>query len=187
MWAAMLRLFYACLLGLVGACIVHLAILFMLPSYSVHDAWSRLSSVADHYEIVNMGEGSTGRSLPVPENPFIEASACRYNLEDGPLHIRSEGNVPFWSLAIYDERGLNTFSVSDRVSNGPILDVAILTPLQMQRLQGAIPEDLSQALFLETPEVEGFVLVRAFVPDETWQPTVRTFLNGMRCEPLDIP
>src|SRR5690606_6438481 len=141
----------------------------------------------DHYETVHMVEGSTGRSLPVPENPFVEASACRSNLEDGPLHIRSEGNLPLWSLAIYVARGLNTISDSDRVSNAPILYVAVLTPLQMQRLQGAIPEDLSQALFLETPEVEGFVLVRAFVPDETWQPTVRTFLNGIRCEPLDNP
>jgi uncharacterized membrane protein len=187
MWAAMLRFFYACLLGIIAAGIVHLAILFLLPSYSVHDAWSRLSSVAGHYETVNMGGRNAAQSLPVPENPFIEASACRYNLEDGPLHIRSQGNVPFWSLAIYDERGLNTFSVSDRVSNGPILDVAILTPLQMQRLQGAIPEALGQALFLETTKVEGFVLVRAFVPDETWQPTVRAFLNEMRCEPLENP
>jgi len=180
----MLRLFYACILGIVGAGVVHLAILFMLPGYSVHDAWTRISNVAGYYEPINLHEGGPAASLPTPENPFIEASACRFNLEDGMLHIRSEGNVPFWTLAIYDERGLNTFSVSDRVSNGPFLDVAVLTPLQMQRLQGEIPAELNQSLFLETSVIEGFVLVRSFVPDETWQPTVRAFLNGIRCEPL---
>lgn len=183
----MLRLFYACILGIVGAGIVHLAILFMLPGYSIHDAWTRISNVAGHYETVNLRDNNSENLLPTLENPFINASACRFNLEDGILRIRSEGNVPFWTLAIYDQRGLNTFSVSDRISDGAFLDIAVLTPLQMQRLEGETPAEFSQSLFLETDIIEGFVLVRAFVPDETWQPTIQSFLNGLRCEPVDRP
>src|SRR5690606_23950037 len=147
----------------------------MLPDYSVHDAWTRLSSAADYYEVVVLNGDAPDNTLPSPENPFIEAAACRFNLEDGMLHISGDGDVPFWTLAIYDQNGLNTFSVSDRVSNNLLLDVVVLTPLQMQRLEGEPPAELQESLFLETSVVEGFVLVRAFIPDETWQPGVRAF------------
>jgi len=178
----MLRLFHTCVLGLIGAGIVHLAILFMLPGYSVRDAWTQVSTVADYYEPVRL-EGSN--TLPAPEDPFLDAVACRFNLEDGMLSVRSQGDVPFWTMAIYDERGLNTFSISDRVSNGSFLDAVVLTPIQMQRLKADETAETDQALFLETNVIEGFVLVRAFVPDETWQPRVSAFLDSVQCEALE--
>jgi len=38
------RLLYAVVLGLVGAAIVHIAVLFLLPRLSERDAWSRLAA-----------------------------------------------------------------------------------------------------------------------------------------------
>ena len=179
----MRKLLYTLLLGLVGAAIVHLAIVFLLPEYSTKDGWSRMSAIADYYETVSLQNNPSG-PLPASDDPFIEAASCRFNLEDGPLHIRSDGTAPFWTLALFDERGLNTFSLTDRTSTTPSLDVVVMTSGQMQQLEIEIPTELSQALLLETSVIEGFVLVRSFVPDETWQPSVRSFLNDIRCTAL---
>lgn len=179
----MLRLLHTCLLGLLGAGIVHLAILFMLPGYSVRDAWTQISSVANYYEPVRLRTHQA--TLPVPEDPFFDAVACRFNLEDGMLSVRGQGKIPFWTMAIYDDRGLNTFSVSDRVSKNSLLEAVVLTPIQMQRLKADEAAEADQSLFLETDVIDGFVLVRAFIPDETWQPTVSGFLDSLQCEVLE--
>lgn len=181
----MLKLLHTCLLGLIGAGVVHLAILFLLPGYSVRDAWTQISEVADYYEPIRLRTNSAASDLPQPNDPFIDAVACRYNLEDGMLSLRAQGQIPFWTLAIYDERGLNTFSISDRVSSRPHLDAVILTPIQMQRLKAEESNETDQSLYLETSVVEGFVLVRAFVPDETWRPRVSAFLESIECDNVE--
>jgi len=182
----MLRLFHTCVLGLIGAGVVHLVILFLLPGYSLRDAWTQVSSVADYYETVQLrADSSAVKDLPKPADPFIDAAVCRFNLEDGMLSVRSQGDIPFWTLAIYDERGLTTFSISDRVSSSPTLEAVVLTPIQMQRLKADEANEDDQSLYLETNVIEGFVLVRAFVPDETWQPKVSAFLKSLQCEALE--
>jgi uncharacterized membrane protein len=42
----MLRLFYILLIGIVGAGIVHIAVLLLLPQFSERDAWSSRSDAA---------------------------------------------------------------------------------------------------------------------------------------------
>ena len=83
----MLRLLYAILLGVVGAGIVHISILLLLPLFSDRDAWSRLAAAADLY-VVTAADGSDG-SAPTVEapDPFFRAVACRFDLEDGPVRL----------------------------------------------------------------------------------------------------
>lgn len=181
----MLKLLYTWIFGIIGAAVVHLAILFLLPEYSTKDGWSRLSSVADIYEIVRLPD-TLSATLPTSENPFIEAAACRFQLEDGPLHVRSLGTAPFWSLALFDKSGINTYSINHRASTDSVLDVVVTTSAQMQKVDGEILPDLSEALLLETTLLEGFVLVRSFVPDPTWQSAVDSFLDDLRCSPVTL-
>lgn len=181
----MRKLLYTFALGLIGAAIVHLAIVFLLPEYSTKDGWSRISAIADYYETVPL-QNNPSAPRHASDDPFIEAASCRFNLEDGPLHIRSDGTAPFWTVALFDERGLNTFSLTDRASTTPSLDIVVMTASQMQHFEVEIPTELSQALLLETSVIEGFALVRSFIPDETWQPSVRSFLNDIRCTALPI-
>ncbi|WP_309084095.1 DUF1254 domain-containing protein [Chelativorans sp.] len=182
----MLRLLYALLLGLLGAGIVHIAILFMLPAHSERDIWSRLSAAAPPYAMVRLGPNRLGGEIPAPVNPFLTAAACRFDLADGPVHVEAEGAVPFWSMSIYDSNGLNVFSISDRTAADGALDVVALDPGQMQRIRGELPAEFAQSVFIETGVEEGIVLVRAFVPDETWQGVVGRFFSGLSCTPRPV-
>ncbi|WEX07742.1 DUF1254 domain-containing protein [Chelativorans sp. AA-79] len=181
----MLKLVYAVLLGLVGAAIVHLVVLFMLPAYSERDIWSRLSAVAAPYAVVQLDSDALGEPAAT-QNPFLVATACRFDLGDGPVHVRSSGAVPFWSLSIYDDNGLNVFSVSDRAGSGSALDFVALNSAQMQQVRSGVPDELGRSVFVETSAEKGIVLVRVFLPDDTWRGVVDAFLGDLSCRPVAL-
>lgn len=179
----MLRVLHALLLGLVGAAIVHVTILFLLPHYSIHDAWTRLSAVTPLYATVRLDRETLGDAVPVPANPFIQAAVCRFDMADGILRVRGSGRVPFWSMSIYDEKGLNVFSISDRITGGQAPDLVVVTPERMLRMRQEVPPAFQESIFVEADTEEGILLFRVFVPDETWEGVTSAFLDQIRCEP----
>lgn len=180
------RLFFAVLVGLVGAGIVHIVILFLLPGYSVRDVWSRVSAVATPFETIQLGRDAPARDLPEPLNPFIQAAACRFDISSGAVLVRAEGAVPFWSMSLYDSNGYNDFSISNGMASDQTLDFLLLTPSGLQRMREQAPAGLEEAITVETELGEGIVLVRVFVPDETWNGLARAFLHSLRCEPVEL-
>src|SRR4051794_18869816 len=97
------RLLYAGLLGLVGAGIVHIAILLLLPGFSERDAWSKLAAAAPLYRPVRAG----AIDLLQSPDPLFEAAACRFDLADGVARLTAKGLVPYWSVSVYDRDGDN--------------------------------------------------------------------------------
>jgi len=182
----MLRVLYAVILGLVGAGVVHIAILFMLPSYSERDIWSQVSSVAGPYKAIPLNRETLKGTPPRPTNPFLSAAACRFDLSDGPVHVTAPGAVPMWSMSIYDSDGLNVFGFNDRTATDKVLDLVVLTPPQMQKVRAEIPAGFERSVFVETGTEEGIVLVRVLMPDDTWQGVIDTFLGGLRCTPVPL-
>ena len=49
----------------------------------------------------------------------------------GALRVAAEGRLPFWSASVYDRRGRNVYSLSDRSSETGTLDFVVLSPEQM--------------------------------------------------------
>lgn len=179
----MLRLALTVLTGLVGAGIVHIAVLLLLPQFSDRDAWSRLAMAADLYRVVRI-DGQTGEEPIVQSlDPLFQAAACRFDLRDGMLHIRAPGRVPFWSASVYGRGGENLYSFNDRTAEGGGLDFVVLTPAQMIEMRKQLPEEFVSSIFVETTVEEGMVVIRSFVPDPSWRSTVSKFLGDLSCEP----
>lgn len=179
------RLLYAILVGLVGAAIVHITILFLIPHYTPRDAWSLLEDAGELYQ-VTPATGSGPEVVPLVRNgdPLFRAAACRFDLADGPLQLSSPHQVPFWSLSIHDRAGQTSYSLTDRAASDAMLDVVILSPLQMVEIRRAMPPELEQAVFIESTTTEGIVLVRALVPDQSWTGAADRFFSDLNCQPL---
>lgn len=176
----MTRLTYSIILGLLGAGIIHIAILLLVPAFSVRDAWTMLSTQSNYYVFTRLdppGSEPHARSL----DPLFNASACRFDLSDGPVHITGKGSVPYWSISIYDRPGQNIFSFNDRSTTDGGLDFVVATPAQMVGLRNALPEDYDRAVFVEAELREGIAAVRVFTPDISWEPTVNAYLQALRC------
>jgi uncharacterized membrane protein len=177
----MLRPFYALLIGIVGAGIVHIAVLLLLPQFSERDAWSSLAEAADFYKAVRIDGGDGGTAVVRSVDPLFHAAACRFDLDEGPVHLSAPGNVPFWSVSIYNRAGQNIYSFNDRATERGALDFVILTNAQMIEVRKAVPEDYKRTIFVQVPIGEGMVVVRSFVPDPTWETTTSEFLAKLGC------
>ena len=178
----MARLVYALLLGLVGAGIVHIVVLLLVPSYSQRDAWSTLAAQDRLYGLVRL-DAPGDAPLIGSIDPLFNAAACRFDLEDGVMRVWGEGAVPYWSISIYDRAGQNIFSFNDRSSSGGALDFVVASPVQMIELRNAMPVEFDRSVFVEADIGEGIVVMRAFAPDESWGPTVAAYLEGLACAP----
>lgn len=179
----MRRLAYALLLGLVGAALVHIAVLLMVPHYSERDAWAKLSAAAGYHQMVRVSADPGVEPLIAGIDPLFEAAACRFDLAGGPTHLQGEGSVPFWSVSVYDRAGVNLYSFNDRTADQGVLDLLIVTPAQMIELRKELPEEFERSVIVETGAVEGVVVVRVFRPDAEWRGEVLAFLERVSCAP----
>jgi uncharacterized membrane protein len=177
----MSRIVLFLVIGLLGAGIVHIAILFLLPSVADQGAWQQLDKSAGHYVFVPINRGS-GTPVLRPVDPFFDEAACRFDLADGVVHIHAPGHVPFWSMSVYDRRGENIYSLTDRTATDGDLDLVIATPAQLTEVKKDIPADFEKSIFVETEIGKGIALVRSFVPDSSWGSGISDYMKGLVCQ-----
>lgn len=176
----MVRLVHALVLGLVGAGIIHIIVLLLVPVYSQRDAWAILSEQANFYRTVRL-DPPQATPLIGSLDPLFDAVACRFDLQDGVMRLHGEGVVPYWSMSVHDRAGLSVFSVNDGSSPQGKLDFVVATPTQMIALRNAMPQELADAIFVEADIAEGIAVVRTFIPDPSWEPGVATWLGDINC------
>ncbi|MDN2583288.1 DUF1254 domain-containing protein [Aquibium sp. ELW1220] len=178
----MTRAFHILVLGVVGAAIVHIAILMLLPVLSERDAWARLASQGDLRQPVRLEPSVEGSPVPLAD-PFFLGGGCRFDLhQHGVLHVTAGAGAPFWSVSVYDRRGYNLYSFNDRTAAGGRLDLAVATSAQLTELRRELPDALARSIFVEVDNPQGIVVVRAFRPDPTFEPVVERFLGSIACE-----
>lgn len=182
----MRRLLHAILLGLLGAGIVHIVVLMLVPEFSERDAWSRLAMASDLYKMTRLDAEAGGAPVVKSVDPLFYAVACRFDLAEGMVRVKAPGNVPFWSVSVYDRNGHNFYSFNDHTATGGVLDTVVLTPAQMIEVRKQLPEDLQGAIFVEAPIDEGIFVIRSFVPDDSWKPVVSRFLEQSSCDLQDF-
>ncbi len=176
------KFIYALIAGILGAGIVHIATLLLIPTVSGVDAWTRLSGLGNPNQFHLIGHGGDAAASIRALDPTFESAACRFDLEEGPIEIVSDASVPFWSLSIYDRVGENIFSINDRTANQAGLNVIIATPPQIVELRKGLAPELGASIIAETRINEGFVVLRAFVEDDSMRPAVLGFLDSISCD-----
>jgi uncharacterized membrane protein len=177
----MFRLLHALVLGVVGAAIVHIVVVLLVPRFSERDAWAAIGEESALYETIRIDATDGGAGLISSVDPLFGAAACRFDLARGVVRITGGGDVPFWSTAIHDRNGLNTFSFTDRTSTSGRLDFVVATPLQMVELRNDLPASFVEAVFVEASLEEGIAVIRAFAPDASWEPAVSDYLSSVTC------
>ncbi|MGB6119664.1 MAG: DUF1254 domain-containing protein [Mesorhizobium sp.] len=178
----MLRLLYAIIVGLVGAGVVHIAILLLLPSYAERDAWTLISEAGPEYALVQVNRSQQAASVLVDADPLFEVGACRFDLSQGAVRLSSPERVPFWSISLFDRRGLNIYSLNDRTASDGVLDIIIATPVQLIEMRNSATDAFAGSVIVEADATETIAIIRSFVPDKSWGPIVQANLAATRCE-----
>lgn len=179
----MIRSFAIALLGgiMLGG-IIHIAIIFFTPVFAADDGWARISAVTSESEF-RLLPTPTAEEARFPDlDPQLAHAACRFDLSEQPVRITANLSADFWSVAVFDRRGRNVFSINDRSTEGRSLDLIVITPVQMAMVRQEPPDDLDQAIVVERRIAEGFVLARALVADPTTRADIENALTSATCE-----
>lgn len=181
----MRSLLLAIMAGLVGAALLHVIIILTLPASSVNDAWSKVAGLGEagqFYRLANE-ENTTGLAN---KDPHIRTAVCRFDLSDGPVRISANGNVPLWTIGVFDKGSNETYSMNDRTAIGNSVDLTLVTPVQMLRLRRDMPPAIARSVLVELSDPEGFIVLRAIVPGKSMERIVRKFLEGASCARLAV-
>ncbi len=174
---------YNIVAGVILAGIIHISIILLVPSFASRDAWSKLINVGPQWQFTRLNKaGKDGESLLTATDPLFEIAACRFTLSDYPLLIRSVGDLPFWSVAVFDRYGKNVYSFNDRTAIDRQLNLLVVNPVQMALMREDPPSAIDESIVVETNINQGFVLVRALQPDPSWAPDVSNFFAKARCD-----
>ncbi|MCD1263932.1 DUF1254 domain-containing protein [Shinella sp. AETb1-6] len=175
--------FYAIVVGLVGAALLHIVIILSLPNFTGRDAYTRVQAFDEPNRFFPLA--SSGQTLlPINDDPAMLTAVCAFSVENGPVRLFAEGDVPFWSLAVYDSASNEVFSMNDRTSVGGALDTLVATPVQLIAIRKAVPQELEQSILVEMRGEEGYAVLRTFVPSRSRQEEAAAFLAGASCEPF---
>lgn len=174
----MVKLLRLLLLGLVGAAIVHIAVLLLVPFYSDKNAWSHMELLGDAYAFHRLDEKS---GLISDQDPLFAQAACRFDLSDGPVHVTTKGKLPFWSLSVYAPNGDNLYSLNDNVSGDRQLNLIIADPIGIAALRAEGVQNDGRSIIIEQDIGEGAIVLRGFMPDASWGQQVQDFFNQSSC------
>ena len=97
----MLKFLLAIFTGLVGAAVLHILLILILPFNSNVDAWSKVQNLGEPFEFYSLANQPNETEL-YNEDIFIQTAVCHYMLDEGPLQIVADQPTEVWTLASFD-------------------------------------------------------------------------------------
>ncbi len=177
----MLRILFALLAGLFGAALLHLVIILSLPHFTGKDAATRVAMEGDFYKFYLLGATDDSAGLS-NDDPYVRTAVCSFDVEENPVRLTAKGNVPFWSVALFDDASNEVFSMNDRTSVGGALDILVGTPIQLTELRKALPPELQKTILVETQRSEGYAVLRTLAPQPSFNKAANDFLAEAGCD-----
>ncbi|WEK52549.1 MAG: DUF1254 domain-containing protein [Candidatus Kaistia colombiensis] len=167
--------------GLLLGGIIHIAVILLLPDFANRDAWTSLGRFGPDGAFHRLPMSEPGTE-PLPYlDPQMAYAACRFSLDDGPIRIKATMPEDFWSIAVFNRRGSNVYSLNDRSAERADIDLVIATPVQMAQLRENPIAALDQSIVIEVPITRGFALIRSFVADPTLVGRAEALLGAASC------
>lgn len=177
----MRRLLVAIAGGLLLAGVIHIVVIFLVPYFATHDAWSEVKRFGPDGQFHVLPLGGSGPDTLPGLDPRVLHAVCRFSIAEAPIRIQATLPNDFWSIAIFDRRGRNIYSLNDRSAERTELDLAVLTPVQMAQMREDPPASLEQAVVIELPVEVGFAVLRVLVADDSMLPSAMAALQGANC------
>lgn len=191
------KILLALAIGLVGAVIVHIAVIFAIPRLADNNAWGRLGRIAGLETVVRIdsqrqapgnaplrGDGPGAHDFAFVDPAFVTA-ACRFSLTDSPVRVSAPAATDFWSASIYSRQGDNLYSINDRSAVNGRFDLLLGTPEQLVDAEANSVSQDETAIPVGLDLAEGYVTLRVLVDDETQRPAVDAFVKSLRCQTVD--
>ena len=177
----MIKLFYIAFMAILGAIIVHIVLLFLYPVLEQKAFWAEIEQVAPANQFAPLPANGTVARMA---DPIARLNLCHFNLNNNPVHFHAQGNVPFWSLSIYNDKGDNLYSINDRTSPQQILDLVLGDPIQIMDYRQILTDKIKTPVITQQTMGQGFAILRVLQLGKDWQNNIDDFLNSATCKEI---
>ncbi|WP_336276329.1 DUF1254 domain-containing protein [Bartonella sp. CB178] len=161
-----------------GAIISHIFILFSIPYYAQSSIWEHLKKSANYHQFAYLDPSDP---IYQSSDPLFIIKVCRFNLANGPVHLRAMETTRLWSLSAYTSNGIIFYSVNDRTAPDATLNLVIGKPIQIIELKKSKPKNSTNSVLVAKDLNEGFAILRAFSPSPITEKESEIFLSSATC------
>lgn len=179
----MLKFLLAIVTGLVGAAVLHILLILILPFNSNVDAWSKVQNLGVAFEFYSLANEPNETEL-YNEDIFIQTAVCHYILDEGPVQIVADQPTEIWTLALFDAGSNEIFSMSARSAINGEVNFILGTKGQLLNLRSEEPELIAETIAIEVADIEGYVALRSIVPSISSLEEAQNFLTNALCARL---
>jgi uncharacterized membrane protein len=163
---------------------IHICTILLVPVFAKEDGWSRLVPYAGENKFVEIpGAGTSGSKGVAGLDPLFVNAACRIRLGDAPVSVTVDASDRFWSVALYDPKGIIVFSLNDRTAVEGSLDMIVVNAAQNAELKKAPSSELEETIVAESTSDDLIALLRLFAPSRTARADARKILADAKCMP----
>jgi len=183
------RLLFGLMTLMVFGAAVHICIILLMPYFSQGDAWGRLENVSRINELAILpGVEATNRPIAFMA-PDVRYAACRYDLANGPLQLRSPLPNDLWSIALYSRHGENYYLISGRDVQSRFVNLLVvmdesINNKQEERDNAGAGTDALREITVSAPSKTGIILIRAPIPNPAHNAQVVQLLSKAFCRPV---
>ena len=167
--------------GVVLGGIIHIIVILTLPSLTDETVWTRISALEADNRMVILPPVAAGEPNPLGLDPELIYGLCEVDLTSGPAYL--SGTLPdaFWSIALFNEAGVVTYSTTNRDGIGQVLELGIFNAAQTRLLAQQQLDVAEGLLVVEASSNKLAVLVRLAPPHQAMRARFAQKLAETRC------
>jgi uncharacterized membrane protein len=181
MTRSLLYLLGGVLLGL----LIHIVVILTLPGFASRDVFTRIEAMDTLDTVTVLPAVAAGEPNPLQLDPSLVYAVCRLDLASGAGVVSGVLPDAFWSVAVYDRRGIVTYSTANRDGIGRRLELGVFNPEQTRRLAQQEIDIAEGLLIVEAPSDDIFVVVRLAPPHQAMRDRFATALTGLTCGTIE--
>ncbi|HTM77258.1 MAG TPA: hypothetical protein VL133_06480 [Devosia sp.] len=161
--------------------IIHIVVILTLPALAQETIWTRIAALDAHNKMVLLPQIEPGAPNPLGLDPDLAYGVCQIDLSAGPTYLSGIMPDAFWSVALFNKRGIITYSTTNRDGIGQTLEMGIFNADQTRLLAQQQIDIAEGLLVVESASNDIFVLVRLAPPHRAMRHRFETELANVQC------
>ncbi|WIY53655.1 hypothetical protein O9Z70_03700 [Devosia sp. YIM 151766] len=167
--------------GLLLGGVIHIVTILTLPLLAEETTWTRIMALDAENRLLVLPPVQPGAPNPLHLDPELSYGLCRIDLAQGPAYLSGILPDAFWSVAIYDDAGIVTYSTTNRDGIGQNVELGIFNSDQTRLLAQQQIDIKEGLLVVEAASDDLFILVRLSPPHDVMRPRFEQELSRITC------
>lgn len=177
----MIRALLWLLAGAILGGIIHIVVILALPGLTQETVWTRVTALNAQNHMRVLSAVAPGQPNPLGLDPELSYGICQVDLAEGPAYLNGSLPDAFWSVAVFNEAGVVTYSTTNRDGIGQTVDMGIFNAAQTRLLAQQQLDITEGLLVVEAQSNKLFVLVRLAPPHQIMRKRFEDRLAAITC------